>query len=1185
MNDGSEDSRDPKPPFVPVCGIGASAGGVATLQNLFRLIPDDLDLAYVVILHLSPDYPSALSEIISACTRMPVLQVEDGPTLQRNHVYVIPPDRELVIEGDSVTARAFSEPRGRRAPIDMFFRSIAAGRGDGIAMVLSGAGADGTMGVRAIKEAGGVIMVQEPADAAFASMPQNAVATGVADFIAPIPRLAEQLAEVARSKEAVRSLDLDGSANELRRIIGFLRVRTGHDFASYKRATVMRRVVRRMQVCRTDTLVAYADHLLTAPEETKELFSDLLISVTMFFRDPLAYEALERHVIGSLFDNLQSGSDEGLRIWVVGCASGEEAYSLAMLLHETSAKRKLFPKIQIFATDLDEGALATAREGRYPRSIEADVSEERLTRFFMDEGTHYRVRKELRENVLFATHSLIKDPPFLRLDLITCRNLLIYLERSQQQQSCAIFHYALKPGGFLFLGSAETADAATELFAPIERDARIYAARSHVLQVLPTLPHFAAPERITVPTPSYSTQAERAGLPATLHASALEEVAPASALVDDGQKVLHLSASAGRFILHSAGPISNSLSAVVRPELRLDLQFALARALESKKPTLTLPALVAFDDDKRRIAMHVLPVGNEPHVGARALVLFLDGGTVTDAEAAEIIPDTTPGEVQRLHGELKAGQEALLASRTGHEISIQDLRATNEELQSINEEYRSTAEELETSKEELQSINEELHTVNAELKSKLTSISIAHSDLQNLTAATEIGTLFLDPGLRIKMYTAPIGDLFSVTGADIGRPITDFAHRLDYTGLEQDVRRVLKHLVPVEAEVQSKSGQFYSMRIRPYRTVEDRIEGTVVTFVDITARFAAEAALTRSEQQLRALVEGIPQLVWRASKDGQWKWASPQWTEYTGQIETDSHGWGWLDKLHVDDRDSSRQGWAVAAETGISATECRVWHVASNSYRWFQTRATAVRDAAGIVSEWLGTKNDIDDLRDYQERQAVLVAELQHRTRNLIGVVRSIADMTVKSSTALDDFQDKFSHRLAALARVQSLLSRLKDNDRVTFDELLGVELSALGHPSGSDRVTLEGPNGIALRSSAVQTFAMALHELATNAVKYGALGQPGGKLSVTWYLERAETDEQPRLHVDWLESGVEMPPADALAQGGGTGRTLIERALPYQIGARTSFNMTPSGVHCSISLPVSSQTTMEGATQWMADP
>ncbi len=819
MTDGFAEAP-PAHKFVPVCAIGASAGGVVALHNLFRQVPDDLGLAYVVILHLNPEEPSALSEILALCTKMPVHQVNDGPPLKPNCVYVIPPDRELVIDGDNVTARPFSEPRGQRALIDKFFRSVAAGRGDGVAIILSGAGSDGALGVGAMKEAGGIIMVQEPAEAGFPSMPQSAIATGMADFVAPIARLAERLAEVARSKEAVRSLDMDGAANDLRRIVGLLRSRIGHDFSSYKRATVLRRVQRRMQVCRKLTLADYADHLLTTPEEAQYLFSDLLISVTMFFRDEAAFEALARQAVWPLLETTMAESEDGIRIWVVGCATGEEAYSVAMLMHEQMAQQKATVPFQIFATDLDDGALATAREGRYPRTIEADVSEDRLARFFVDEGQHYRVRKELRENVIFAKHSILREPPFMRLDLITCRNLLIYLERAVQAQVCSIFHYGLRPGRFLFLGSAETTDAASDLFAPVDRQARLYASSPQVGQSLPILPQFATPELIAAPGRPALVGAQRTAMPAALHIEALENTAPPSALVDDAQMILHLSPGAGRFILNPAGPVSKELTAIVRPELRLDLRLALTRALDQNKSTITLPTLVAFDQDWRRVAMQVVPVADAAKTAARALVYFLDGGEVAGGNEDEALPGANNDDVRRLYAELKSSQEALLISRSGHDVSIQELRAANEELQSINEEYRSTAEELETSKEELQSINEELHTVNAELKSKLESISAAHSDLQNLTAATEIGTLFLDPDLRIRMFTAPVAKLFNITRRDVGRFITDFTHHLDHDGLGDDARRVSKDLSPMEREVTTVKGKRFSMRLRPYRTVD-----------------------------------------------------------------------------------------------------------------------------------------------------------------------------------------------------------------------------------------------------------------------------------------------------------------------------------------------------------------------------
>ena len=1302
MSDESEFRLLQAQQFVPICAIGASAGGVAALQALFRHLPADLGLAYVVILHLAPDHPSALAEILSACTSMPVLQVMDGPTLKPNSIYVIAPDSELVIDGDSVTARAFSEPRGRRAPVDLFFRSVAAARGGGIAIVLSGSGADGTLGVRAVKEAGGVVMAQEPAEAGFGSMPQNAIATGIVDFVAPVARLAERVGDVARSKEAVRSLDMDGAANDLRRIVAFLRARTGHDFASYKRATVMRRVLRRMQVCRVDSLAAYADHLYVTPEESKELFSDLLISVTSFFRDPSSFEALDHHAVRVLFDAHDPYGKDGVRVWVVGCATGEEAYSIGMLLIEEMERRKLSVPLQIFATDLDEGALATAREGRYPRTIEADVSDERLSRFFVDEGTHYRVRKELRDPMLFASHSVLKEPPFMRLDLISCRNLLIYLERSLQQQVSAIFHYGLKPGGYLFLGSAETMDSATDLFAPLDREARLYITRPKTGQALPVLAQFATPDRFLVPgqIAAAPPRAEQASLSAAMHVAALEQAAPPSVLVDEAHNILHLSPTAGRFILHSAGPVSNMLPAVVRPELRLDLKFALTRALEQRLTTLTHQSEVAFDGEMRRIAMHVVPVRKDERKGIQALVLFLDAGLVAPEQRAVVEADIRPDEVRRIHAELKAAQEALVGSRNAHEVSVQELRAANEELQSMNEEYRSTSEELETSKEELQSINEELHTVNAQMKSRLETVSAAHSDLQNLTASTEVGTLFLDGHLRIRMFTPPIAHLFNVTETDVGRVITDFTHHLAYDQLDADVHRVLGNLAPVEREVMSRGGSWYVMRIRPYRTVENRIDGTVVSFVDISDRLRAEKALVQSEQQLRALVrassqvlyrmspdwsemrellgggvlfdadkpggdwidsaipaeerdrfraaleqayrskgafdlehqavmkggaigwvqsravplfdeaggivewfgsandvtqrrqaeealrdseerlrvliEGVPQFVWRAAEGGDWTWSSPQWGAYTGLTEAESRGTGWLSALHPDDRDRAMVEWQATATLAPFDVELRIREASSGMFRWFQARALPVKGDGGAVVEWLGTSTDVDDLRKLRERQAILVAELQHRTRNLLGVVKATAGTILRTSRSLDDFASDFQDRLGALARVQGMLSRLSEGEQVTFDDLVRTELSAVGAPKDDpDRVLLEGPTDVFLRSRTVQTFALALHELATNAIKYGALRQPEGRLEVRWWLDQRDGSAEPWLHVDWRESGVTIPSDNAAPQGSGAGRVLIEQALPYELGAKTSFFMAPDGVRCSISLPVSNRTTL----------
>ena len=822
--------------------IGASAGGVQALQNFFGALPACTGAAFVVVVHLDPTHHSEMPSIIAARTKMPVVQIGERQRLEADHVYVIAPDRRLKIVDHEIESLHFDEPGGRRAPIDVLFRSLAQQLGDGFAIILSGAGSDGALGARAVKEAGGIVLVQDPNEAEYSSMPRSAIAAGAADFVLPVRELAEWLAELIPLKISVTGSDA-GQVDEesLRRVLAHLRARTGHDFSKYKRATVLRRIARRMQVVRAEDLTAYYEVMRDSPEEAQALLSDLLICVTTFFRGGEAFQKLAQDVLPELLKD--KAADETVRVWVPGCATGEEAYSFAILLLEEAARHKTRRQpIQVFGSDLDARALASAREGRFPLSIEADVSEERLRRFFVRDGDHYQVGQEARDPVLFAVHDLLKDPPFSHVDLISCRHVMIYLDRELQEQVCRTFHYALNPGGYLFLGSSETGDHPPGLFRTVDGTARIYQSTTVAGDKPRLLRRLLDPVRLREPL----AQLGRAVSPtvalgeAAIHRRALEQLAPPSMLVDESHRVVHLSENAGRFVMPSGGPLSGDAVDLVRPELRFELRSALYRAFEQTLPTLSVPVFVPFNGARHRVHLMVKPVPENGADQRGAVVMFIEGEEVDETEAAAERP-ASDETVRRLTQELELTRTRLRTMREESDAANQELRAANEELQSINEEYRSTSEELETSKEELQSINEELRTVNSELKLKLEAIARAHSDLQNLIAATDFGTLFLDSDLRIKRFTDRVTELFSITQADEGRPITDFAHQLQYDDLAKDARAVLADLAPIRRGVRSRSGSCYDMSIRPYRAIDHKIDGVVVTFVDVFERPAAKA--------------------------------------------------------------------------------------------------------------------------------------------------------------------------------------------------------------------------------------------------------------------------------------------------------------------------------------------------------
>ena len=862
---------------TPVVGLGGSAGSIGPLKTFFSKIPADSGMAYVVVLHLSPDHESNLAALLANIAPIPVSQVTDTVEVEVNHVYVIPPGKHLSMTDGELRLYDLRNEGGKRVTVDLFFRTLADTHGpQAMAIVLSGADGDGASGLKRIKERGGLTVAQDPSEAEHSGMPRSAIGTGMVDWVLPVAEMPARLVEYRRNEE---KLCLPGEeappsgppakpdANEtaLRETLAFLRLRTGRDFSYYKRATVLRRLGRRMQVNGVPDLPAYLTFLRTHPGESTALLQDLLISVTNFFRDRDSFEALE-HAIPRLFKN--KGPEDQIRVWVAGCATGEEAYSVAMLLAEHAGTLDAPPKLQVFATDIDEMAVRSARDGFYLDTIVADVSPERLRRFFAREPGGYRVQRAVRETVLFAPHDLLKDSPFSRLDLITCRNLLIYLNRKAQANALDVFHFALRPDGRLFLGTSETADDAGSLFAPLDKKYRLYQRRATSRKVLPTLegpsPQVLAlgvsPARLsalplaTTASPRTSAPAEGQGPVQTsswseLHFRLLEHLAPPSLIVGSNDNILHLSEKAGRYLQFSGGEPSNDLLRIVHPMLRVELRAALFRARQTGQSVQVADIPFEVEGQWRAVTLRVSVAASlTPDF---LLVVFDESNLATENPlllARE--PDPVTRQLEDELDHLKAEQRGTAEQ---YEASTEELKASNEELQAINEELRSATEELETSREELQSINEELTTVNQELKTSVEEFSRANSDLQNLMASTHIATVFLDRQLCIKRYTPAAVNLFSLIPTDVGRPLSDLHPRLEYDDLAADAERVLDHLTVVEREVRSIDGEWFYARLLPYRTLDDRIAGVVLTFVDISERKRAQEGWTDSEARFQAM--------------------------------------------------------------------------------------------------------------------------------------------------------------------------------------------------------------------------------------------------------------------------------------------------------------------------------------------
>lgn len=889
MNHRSSLPSDARAEKLPIVGLGGSAGGIAALQEFFTTMPVDSGLAFVVVLHLSPHHESTLVEMFQHSTSMAVVAAQDGQKVRTNTVHVIPPGKFLGLVDGHLTLADAHEPRGRRVAVDYLFRTLADSHGPhSLAVVFSGAGGDGALGLKRIKELGGLTIAQDPDEAERPEMPRAAIATGVVDWVLRVKEMPAKLVAYVQRREELQLPGEDGphpaaaaeiSADELeaalRDVLAFLNTRTGRDFACYKRATILRRITRRMRVNGLSDLPGYLVHLRTHAGEPGALLQDLLISVTNFFRDPDSFAVLERS-IPAMFKGKQAG--DTVRVWVAGCATGEEAYSVAILLCEHASTLIGPPQIQIFATDLDEEVIREAREGLYPETIAADVTEERLRHYFIHELGGYRVRRAVRELVLFAPHDLLKDSPFSRLDLVSCRNLLIYLNREAQGRAFDTFHFALKPGGLLFLGTSESVEEGTPLFTVLDKRQRLYSQRPGPKRLIsvaagpgtlarslahqdrtrerPTIPGALTAD--SIPTGLELSAPFDSGLPpAELHYRLIERVSPPSILVNSAHDIVHLSETAGRFLQFHGGEPTRNLLRMVHPMLRVELRAALYAAARTHIPATAFRVPIEIGKARSLMDIRVTPAGDlAPEF---LLVVFdqhpeeaaPDGGSARSAEADHV--------ALHLERELVATKAHLRDTIEQSETSTEELKASNEELQAMNEELRSATEELETSREELQSINEELTTVNDELKSSVDRLARSNNDLQNLMAATDIATVFLDGELRIQRFTPSAKALFSFLPTDIGRPLSDLSRQLDYVEIVADAEHSLAHLMPVQREV-GAGDRWYLARTLPFRTTDDHIAGVVLTFLEITEqKRSAEqiAGLAAESERQRRLYETV----------------------------------------------------------------------------------------------------------------------------------------------------------------------------------------------------------------------------------------------------------------------------------------------------------------------------------------
>ena len=1058
----------------PIVGVGASAGGIQALTGFFSGVPEKCGVGIVIVTHLNPDRPSLLHEVLGSVSALPVEIATDGARIEKNHVYVMPENVVLGLKGRAIAVQRQKTPRDHK-PIDAFFESMAAEIGAcAVGIVLSGGDGDGTLGVKAIRAHGGLTFAQEPGEGVSSpqqpSMPESAIATGMVNFILPVEAMGRCLALLARGGVAPNADPVPegspaDSTDAMGAIYEIILKQTGHDFSGYKRKSFQRRVMRHMKFLGLNSVPDYIARLTDNPTDVSCLFRDLLICVTGFFRDPHAFEAMAREVIPRLFDQKNPGQD--LRVWIPGCATGQEVYSIAILLREHAEMVADAPRLRIFGTDIDEQALQVARAGRYPLALMAGVSDERRRRFFAETDGTFQIRGEIRDACVFAQHSVVRDPAFSRLDLISCRNLLIYFDTGYQRIVFPAFHRALREGGYLFLGKSEYAALNSGLFDPIDRKHRIFRrtsgapAASGTGSPVPMLPILSVPERISAmpeiapphALPSahdfgpldqinliVNAAGDLLGRPVGdvtgLHSIGLHAVHP------DTEKASLGKAGPGHAKVGAGDPPPvHALPSALPPELdrRLGPEIALLvkEALGSREPTRMSRVLRGGKADQ------VIGVEVEPFVapaGREALFLVSITRLGTDPQESDASLETESGTL--ILRRLVDARNRLRTTIVAYEATLEELKSSNEELLSTNEESQSVNEEVEASKEELQVLNEEMNSINAVLLSKVGALARSHADLKNLFESTRIATIFLDADSRIRTYTPAAQQLFRLIATDEGRPLSDMAGHLAFPGLAENILKVMRLGEVLEYQAPRPDiGAHFLVRILPYKEADKTPNGVVLTFLDVTQ----------------------------------------------------------------------------------------------------------LADA----------RDHIQKLGRSEAHQRVLIGELNHRVKNMLGVVIGIAELTVGTAPSPEAFYESLLGRLRAMAGAYELLSR-ENWSKTTVRELVAEETA----PFEASSVTTSGPD-VHLSPDEALAISVVLHELATNAVKYGALSRAQGMVSIGWNIAASDLGV---LEIVWRETG--GPPVTGTPKRG-FGLNLIEREVASQFGGAVDVQFDAGGLLARISFPI----------------